>query len=110
MTLIEPVMFLGVLVCGMLVGSGIAGAVGFIRGAPSGDLVVLGAVFGVTATFIALFVCSWWFVRVNRIHPACRCGKSGWKDIQMSKAVRIRNVWRCSRSKCIPGQNGTCGF
>jgi hypothetical protein len=99
MTLIELLRFLAVLLCGALLGAGIAGAVGLFRGTLNGDFMARGGLVGGAATFIGSFALAWWFNRVDSIHPPCRCGKSDRKDFELGRAEGFRNVWQCTCGK-----------
>jgi len=99
MTLIELLGFLGVLICGALLGAGIATTVGFIRGTITGDFVARGGLVGSAATLVGFFAFAWWFNRMDLIHPPCRCGKSDRKDFELGRAENFRNVWQCACGK-----------
>jgi hypothetical protein len=95
MTLVELLTFLTVILCGALVGVGVGGVVGLLRGAVTSDLLAHGGFLGAVATLFGFLACGQWFSRINTVHPPCRCGKSDWKDFELGCAEGLTNVWQC---------------
>jgi len=98
MNLIELLTILGLLFCGWLLGAAVGSVLYLIRG---GNPVIVshGAGIGLGTTFLGLIFWGIWFGRMDKIHPPCRCGKSDWKDFELSRAEKFQNVWQCACGK-----------
>jgi hypothetical protein len=95
MNLFELLVFIGLVFLGGFLGAGIAEIIGLIRGGDTSKLLGCGQVIGSFATFLGLISWGLWFRKTDKIHPPCRCGKSDWKDFELSRAENFRNVWQC---------------
>lgn len=99
LTLFELLTIIVVIWCGGFLGAGIAKLVGLFFGGSTSDSVAHGGLIGGAATFCLLILWSWWFRRMDRIHPPCKCGKSNWEDFESGHAEGFRNIWQCSCGK-----------
>jgi len=95
MNLIELLVFIGLIVLGGFLGAGIAALIGLICGGNTSKIVGHGEAIGSVATLLGLVFWGMWFGKMDKIHPPCRCGKSDWKDFELSRAENYRNVWQC---------------
>lgn len=95
MTLFELLVFLAVLLCGALIGAGVATLVGLMRGIITSDAIAYGSLLGSVTTLLAVLISAWWFGRMDSVHPPCRCGKSDWEDFSLGRAENVKNVWCC---------------
>jgi hypothetical protein len=85
--------------CGGFIGAGIGELIGFLRGQVATDSVAGAGLAGGGGSFLLLIFWGWWFGRMDRIHPPCKCGKSDWKDFELGRAEAFRNTWQCSCGK-----------
>jgi hypothetical protein len=95
MNLIELLVFIGLIVLGGFLGAGIAELIGLIHGGDTSKIVGHGEAIGSVATFLGLIFWGLWFGKMDKNHPPCRCGKSDWKDFELSRAENYRNIWQC---------------
>ena len=85
MNLIELLVFIGLIVLGGFLGAGIAALIGLICGGNTSKIVGHGEAIGSVATLLGLVFWGMWFGKMDKIHPPCRCGKSDWKDFELSR-------------------------
>src|ERR1017187_5332407 len=90
MNLIELLVFIGLIVLGGFLGAGIAELIGLIHGGDTSKIVGHGEAIGSVATFLGLIFWGLWFGKMDKNHPPCRCGKSDWKDFELSRAENYR--------------------
>ena len=95
MNLFELLTFVALIGLGGFLGAGIAELIGLIRGGDTSKVVGHGGVVGCVVAFWGFILWGLWFGKMDKIHPPCRCGKSAWKDFELSRADNFRNVWQC---------------
>jgi hypothetical protein len=97
LTLIGLLSIIAFIWCGGCIGFWIAELIGLLRGRAING--VYGKLIGSLAAFLLLVLWGWWFGKMDRIHPPCKCGKSGWEDFDLGSAEGFRNVRQCSCGK-----------
>lgn len=96
LTLIGLLSILAFIWCGGCIGFWIAELIGLLRGQITNSGIAYGKLIGSLAAFLLLVLWGWWFRKIDRIHPPCKCGRSDWKDFELGPAEAFRNVWQCS--------------
>ena len=99
MNLIELLVVIGLIVLGGFLGACIAELIGLIHGGDTSKIIGRGDAIGSVAALAGLIFWGIWFGKMDKIHPPCRCGKSNWKDFELSHAENYRNVWQCACGK-----------
>ncbi len=95
MTLVELLIFMAVLLVGGSIGAGAAWLLDLIFRSSSSNFIAGGAFTGAATGFIGIFVYGWWFGKMDKIHPPCRCGTSDWDDFESSSIPGFANVTKC---------------
>jgi len=96
MNLVELLFVMAVPFAGAFIVAGIASAIAAVTGTYTQGLPGRAGTIGGGATFVALLVWRWWFRKMDRLWPTCRCGNSDLLDFEPASARKLANIWKCN--------------